>query len=230
MYEQSPQEKEQSLLLKEKLVARIRAEGPITFADFMHESLYGDLGFFSTRRAGIDAGTTFLKSTTSPEISPIFAQVIASPVYDAWDEMGKPERFDVVEMGAGTGSFASDFVKTVKRTWPDFYESMHYTIVKLSPSLMDIQRNNIADPRVNWVYGSAIDLPLRDLEGVLISNELVDNLPFHRVIAENGKLKEIFVTEEDGELQDVKSKPSVDFREHLRKIGVTVQNGVELHL
>src|SRR5688572_24551019 len=97
---------ERSRALKEQLIRRIRASGPMPFTEFMHESLYGHLGFYSTRKGGIDQGTPFLAETTSPEQDQLFSQVLAARIAVTWKEMGEPQRFDVVEMGAGTGALA----------------------------------------------------------------------------------------------------------------------------
>jgi SAM-dependent MidA family methyltransferase len=221
---------QRSETLKQQLVDRIRATGPLTFAEFMHESLYGKLGFYSTRKGGIAQGTPFLADTTSPEQDPLFAQVIGRRISEAWREMGSPERFDVVEMGAGTGALARDILATLKRSAPDLYERLRYTILDLSPSLEEVQRSTITDDRMRWIYGTALDLPFKNIEGIILSNELVDSLPFHRVILEKGHLKEIYVAEENGELVDWHDKPSGEFRDYFRTVGIKPEEGVEMHV
>jgi len=230
MIEQKEEDRIQSMIIKDRLVKRIRTDGPITFAQFTQECLYGENGFFSTRRAGMDQTTSFLKSTTSPEKNPIFAQAITAIIRGSWEEMGKPDRFDIVEMGAGTGVFARDLIETTRRNYPDFYEHMFYNIVEISPSLISLQRSNVDDEKVSWIYGSAVDVPLRNVEGVFLSNELVDNFLFHRIISESGRLREIYVGEENGKLVEVRGKPSEDFRGHLRKIGTQPENDVEIYI
>jgi len=98
------------------LILKIEREGPITFADFMHDSLYGKHGFYSTGKAA--SGTTyregyhkgFLSNRTTPEQTPIFARIFAVQLPYIWDQIGCPERFDFVEMGAGTGGFAKELL------------------------------------------------------------------------------------------------------------------------
>src|SRR5262245_2949296 len=81
---------ERSRILKAQIIETIRANGPMTFADFMHESLYGHHGFYSTRKGGLDQGTAFLTDTTSPEMDELFAQAMAWNIIRIWEEMGKP--------------------------------------------------------------------------------------------------------------------------------------------
>jgi len=221
---------ERSQILKEELIQRIRADGPMTFAEFMHESLYGNFGFYSTRGGGIHQGTPFLTETTSPEQDQLFAQVIGTRIAGIWEEMGKPAKFIIVEMGAGTGALAKSIIETIRSREPELYEHVCYIILDLSPSLIEAQRTKNTDDRVRWIYGSAIDLPLRNIEGIFISNELVDSFPFHRVAMERGHIKEIYVSEENGRLVDWKGKPSQEFRDYFKTVGIRPEEGVELHV
>jgi SAM-dependent MidA family methyltransferase len=221
---------ERSEALRQHLVRRIRAAGPMTFVDFMHESLYGSLGFYSFRKGGIGQGTPFLAETTSPEQDSVFAQSIGRRIGEAWQEMGKPERFEIVEMGAGTGALARDILDTLKRSAPELYEGIRYTIVDLSPSLEEVQRSTVTDGHMRWIYGTALDLPLRDIQGVILSNELVDSLPFHRVMVDKGRLKEIYTAEEDGRLVDRLDRPSDEFRDYFKTVGIKPEEGVEIHI
>jgi SAM-dependent MidA family methyltransferase len=61
-------------------------------------------GFYATGgRAGARAGD-FL---TSPEVGPLFGAVVARAIDHWWVEAGSPERFTVVEPGAGPGTLAA---------------------------------------------------------------------------------------------------------------------------
>src|ERR1043166_9058215 len=86
----SPIDIERSRILKDQLIKRIREHGPLTFPEFMHESLYGNFGFYSTRKGGIEQGTAFLAETTSPEIHGLFARALALSIIRISDEMSLP--------------------------------------------------------------------------------------------------------------------------------------------
>lgn len=228
--EQSPRNAERSHIIKEQIIQRIRQDGPITFADFMQETMYGEYGFFSSDKAKLDETVDFLLKTTSPEKGPVFAHTIADAIKDAWDEMGNPGRFDFVEMGAGTGQFARDFINRVKNLWPDFYDCLRYTIVEISPSLASLQQEKLTDSKVDVIVASAANLPISEIEGVFFSNELLDNLPFHRIVYKRGKLREIFVGESNGQLIDKEGSPSRDFKKHLKMIDFRPEENTELHI
>jgi len=223
--------------VKNDLIHKIRREGPITFADFMHNSLYGKYGFYSTGKAA--SGTTyregyhkgFLSNRTTPEQTPIFARIFAVQLPYIWDQIGCPERFDFVEMGAGTGGFAKELLAISKKDFPEFpgfAEVLRYTIVEISPALLKLQRRVLAGERVNFVLGSVVKLPLKDIQGVFFSNELVDSFPVHRVKLVNGKLREIFVGVRDGKLVEAEGDASTPhLSDYLEEGNIQLREGEE---
>ena len=83
--------------LSEILAARIRAEGPISFADFMRESLYHPAhGYYSRKNA-----RRFGDYYTSVDVHPIFGRLLARQFAEMWQLLGSPRRFLVVESAAG---------------------------------------------------------------------------------------------------------------------------------
>lgn len=69
-------------MLKERLVARIRSRGAISFADFMEAALFDPAdGYYTTRAAiGFDEGDYF----TSAELGPSFGRALGRMALDAW--------------------------------------------------------------------------------------------------------------------------------------------------
>ena len=89
--------------LAAQLVERIRRGGPIPVSEFVDAALYDprDGFYMSGGRAG-RAGD-FL---TAPEVGPLFGAVIARAIDEWWSDMGSPDPFVVVDMGAGPGTLA----------------------------------------------------------------------------------------------------------------------------
>src|SRR3989442_7124852 len=88
------------LTLRERLVARIRASGPLTFAEFMEAALFDpDDGYYTTHASlGFEGDYV-----TSADLGPAFGRSLARGVADLWSLMGKPPAWDLVEAGAGRG-------------------------------------------------------------------------------------------------------------------------------
>ena len=88
-------------LLKQKIIEKIEAEGPIPFEVFMDMALYEPgLGYYSSPGTQIGKEGDYY---TSPHLHPIFGAMIGKQFIEMWNCMGKPQNFYAVEMGAGAG-------------------------------------------------------------------------------------------------------------------------------
>lgn len=131
----------------------------------MELALYGDHGFYSTHGSAGRRGD-FL---TSPEVGPLFGAVIARALDSWWNELGRPKDFTVVEFGAGPGTLA----RSIAAAEPMCAQTWRYVAVETSA----VQRERHPD----WVE-STESLPDGSFTGVVLANELLDNLPFDLLV------------------------------------------------
>ncbi len=176
----------------ERIAQRIRRDGSAAFDWFVECALYdADGGFFARGRGAGRGGRDFV---TSPEVGPLFGALVARALDRSWDALGRPDPFVVVEAGAGGGRLARE----VLRAAPECAEAMRYVMVERSAALRAAQRDLLAisppdeaiGPYVRMeeepipvrgagpVFTALDDLPARPFEGVVLANELLDNLPF----------------------------------------------------
>lgn len=176
--------------LAQRLAARIRSSGPITFADFMAECLYHpQWGYYSRPEA-----RRFADYYTSVDVHPVFGRLLARQFAEMWDLLGRPPRFDLVEGGAATGRLASHILDFAARALPDFCAALHYTAVESSPGRRAQHAQLLAAHLAAGRFTSAAAFPPRIAAGCIFSNELLDALPVHRVLgAADGALREICV-------------------------------------
>lgn len=162
----------------------------IPFSEFMDRALYGDHGFYtSTGRAGRRGD--FI---TSPEIGPLFGAVVARYLDAEWRRLGRPERFRVVEAGAGPGTLA----RSVLAAAPECATALSYATVELSAEQRALHPESVE---------AFAEMPTEPFDGVVIANELLDNLPF-RLTVHDGAWREAFVVElPDGRLVEQLSAP-----------------------
>lgn len=182
--------------LKQRLVKRIRENGPITFADFMEAALYDAAdGFYRDPPIGSDR-----HFVTSPHVSPAFGDLLARQLVEVWETLDRPRPFTVIEVGAGDGTLARRILHSLQAV-SDLHASLRYVAVERSAGA----RRALAEVDVE-VHASLSDVGSRT--GCLIANELLDNLPFHRLRNRDGRTIEVMV-EADGEtLIEKEAEPS----------------------
>ena len=74
--------------LKQRIIARISDEGPITFREFTAIALYEPrLGYYCSGRETMGRAGDYL---TSPEVSPIFGAMVGRQLREMWEAMGSP--------------------------------------------------------------------------------------------------------------------------------------------
>jgi SAM-dependent MidA family methyltransferase len=191
----------ESAPLVAELRARIAACGPITFRDYMQAALYHPkYGYYTTSSGSMGRGGDYV---TSPEVHPIFGVLVAKQIRELWDAMSRPDRFDIVEYGGGSGLLARDIVRWATSHEPQFAHALGYSIVEISPALRDAQRRTIAaaalpDGAVDW-----LDAPPARLTGCVLTNEFLDAFPVHRVVRTGDQLHEVYVAlDADGRFVD----------------------------
>ena len=165
----------------DSITAAIQAAGgAISFEHYMGLALYGEGGFY---QGGGKAGRRgdFI---TSPEVGPLFAAVIARYLDDCWNELGCPSSFDVVEVGAGPGTLARGIIDAQ----PKCISALKYVAVEISEAQRALHPGFVE---------SMADFPDRTIQGVVLANELLDNLPF-KLFVFDGAWKEAFVALGDG--------------------------------
>jgi SAM-dependent MidA family methyltransferase len=170
--------------LSEIIAARIRTEGPITFRDFMDMCLYHpEAGYYTAWQDSIGMNGDFY---TTSNISPVFGAMMGRQLEEMWTLTGR-KKFMILEYGAGTGMLCHDILDYLKKN-PEFYSQLQYGIIEKSP-VMRARQKHLLKEKVSW-YDSIRDIA--PVTGCVLSNELVDNFPVHRVVMDDG-LKEIFV-------------------------------------
>lgn len=186
--------------LVELLKRRIDAEGAVTFHDYMETVLYHPHHGYYTTRGPMGREGDYL---TSPEVHPIFGSLIAKQTAQLWELMERPARFDLVEQGAGSGVLARDIFRWAQRRAPEFARTLRYRVVEVSPSLKRRQKETLAEHDVEWLE----EMP-EGIEGCLLSNELLDSFPVHRIVHRDRQLFEVFVSLEGDRFVEVSGAAS----------------------
>ncbi|HZI88547.1 MAG TPA: SAM-dependent methyltransferase [Pyrinomonadaceae bacterium] len=182
--------------LSDRLLERIRAEGPITFYEWMRAALYDpDYGYYS--RSDLQRWGRQGDYRTSPERSALFGATFARYFATLHKVLGDPERFVICEVGGGEGHFAETVLHTLHDRFPEIFQNTDYVFDEISTDAQSRAKKRLASFSDRVQFKSIEDLNA-SLPKIIFSNELLDAFPVHRVTMRDGKLFEFYV-QVDGE-------------------------------
>lgn len=182
---------------------RARRFGPLPFDEVVDLALYHpEHGFYATAR-GAGRDRDFV---TSPELGRLFGAVVAQALDEWWAELRRPDPFVVAEAGAGTGTLAA----AVLAAAPECAGALRYVMVEQSERLRAEQALRLSLEPASFVLGPSrrddpdlgpqpsagagplvttlAELPVGPFDGVVLANELLDNIPF-RLLQRSGDIQ-----------------------------------------
>jgi len=160
-------------LLTELLAARL-AVGPVPAVEVMDLALYHpEAGYY--RRAQGPWGFQGADYYTALDLGPLLGETLAIRLAAAWEDLGRPDPFLVLEPGAGRGWLGRDLLQAAAGP---FAQALRYLHRDDNPAAAAAAREALAP----WLASGrarlvAQDQPLERFQGAIISNELFDALP-----------------------------------------------------
>ena len=152
----------------------------------MDLALYGPNGFYTSGGSAGRRGDFI----TAPEVGPLFGAVLGRALDAWWRELGEPDVFTVVDAGAGPGTLA----RAVRAGAPACQDALQYVAVEVSAA----QRKRHPDG-----IESVASMPTERFVGVIIANELLDNLPFRLFVMDGGWREAHVVADDDGTFAEI---------------------------
>jgi len=216
--------KSHSDALRSQIISEIVAHGPMPFADYMQRALYAPgLGYYSAGSQKFGKTGDFV---TAPEISSLFSQCVARQCEQVLSDI---EGGDILELGAGSGVMALVILQELaqRQQLPQ-----HYYILELSADLRDRQRRLFQEKapelasRVVWLD----NLPKDKFRGIIVGNEVMDAMPVHKFVYNDG-LQEYYVAAEDDKLTWHLGEPSVPaLKQTIDDLEINLPNGYETEI
>ena len=96
--------------------------------EFCENFLYNEASGYYTNQIEFGKKGDFI---TSPTISNLFSEIIGIWIISAWENIGEPKKFNIVELGPGDGSLVSILIKVFKK-FPKFYNSSKIYVILLT--------------------------------------------------------------------------------------------------
>jgi SAM-dependent MidA family methyltransferase len=175
--------------VRRRVVEEIRSFGPIAFDRFMELALYGEAGYFESSPVGSTGDFV-----TSPHVHPWFAYGIARAFGDLHTLLGSPSPALFVEVGAGDGTLARQLLEILAGGGP-----LRYVAVERGARARATLEQLGVDVRASIEELDTIE------RGVVVANELLDNLPFARVRRTASGLVEVLVGTDGDRLGEVEA-------------------------
>lgn len=141
------------------------------------------VGYYNATKTKIGADGDFYNS---PCISANFGVTIGRQIKEMWKNLGK-KPFKIIEYDAGTGLLCHDILAYLKNN-NTLHDTLSYYSIEKSERMREIEKRYLIE-KVSW-HSSIQDIP--EINGCILSNELVDNFSVHQLFMEE-ELKEIFV-------------------------------------
>ena len=176
----------------------------------------------------------------------LFGAVLARAFDSWWDELGRPDPYVVVEAAAGAGTLARAVLDADPRCAP----ALRYVLVERSEVLREQQAGVVPLEPPSWVLGpteteddeivgvpatgplfcSLTDLPAQPVIGVVLANELLDNLPPSLLAFDDGRWCEVRVGESDGRFVEVLVPASPELAEEALSLVPSPADGARIPL
>ncbi len=162
-----------ALPVAEVISAEIRRRGPIPFADYMALALgHPDVGYYTAATARPTRTGDFL---TAPELHPIFGAALARQAHEAWERVGRPLPFTLLEYGAGSGTLALAILDGLRADGSPLAGAIAYAPVELSRHRLAELAVRAAEARLPLLDpGTLDDAPT---SGIVLANEYLDACP-----------------------------------------------------
>lgn len=200
-----------------------------------------EMALYTAPGAYYSAGTSQIGAAgdyfTSPEIHPAFGAILCRQLEQTWVFMGRPEVFSVVEIGAGSGALARDILSYAAQYSSDLFQAMEYVILERNRDFARRQQQTLAEigpagERVAWRPAPPVGERAGEIiRGCVLSNELLDAFPVHRVTVENGVLREIYVDAgDDGLLEKIADLSDPALASYFDRLGFLPPEGARVEV
>src|SRR5262249_50597938 len=125
-----------------------------------------------------------------------------------WRKLEQPARFIVLEQGAGRGDLAQGVRTWAAQEATAFNGALDYRTEDMLTGQDAVEGSPEDSERKKQTAQSTVET--QSIPSVILSNELVDAFPVHIVETRGGRLYELFVDVQQGQLCEVLAEPSTE--------------------
>jgi len=198
--------------LRQRLSERIRADGPLPFADYMETCLYDpELGYYRRPRSPFGTGGDFV---TAPTLGELFARGLARGLMPAIEALGAD--WSLLELGPGDGALAAGLLAELEAA---HRAPMSYRLLDTSPALRELQQQRLEGTGLSTPLEWVGEPPAAPWHGIVLANEVLDALPVERFRRSADGVARLGVSIDDGgDLQTTELTPHRALRDAVAAI------------
>ena len=142
---------------------------------------------------------------TSVSVGAAFGKILAHRLAHIWEDQGRPSPFSIIEMGADRGDLAYDICTELNTLVPECH--WHYHIIEPR------EESQLAQSKKLKIFQESISIhptieTLHGLEGVFLSNELIDAFPVEIIQLQQGQWMQLFIEVENGHFRKTWKQPT----------------------
>ena len=123
---------------------------------------------------------------TAPGISNLFSEIVGIWLISTWNTLGKPKKFNIVELGPGDGSLTKILLRTFEQ-FPAFNKAANIFLYEKSDLLKNLQKKNINNLKVKWIKNFT---RIKKGPVIFFGNEFFDSIPIKQFLREGNSLLE----------------------------------------
>tara|TARA_B110000438_G_scaffold296758_1_gene341951 strand:- start:4 stop:1068 length:1065 start_codon:yes stop_codon:yes gene_type:complete len=175
-----------------KIINTLKKEKIIPLDKFIDIALYDKKFGYYMKKNPLGKNGDFI---TSPLVSKLFGEMIAIWCVLFWENLNKPSKILIVELGPGDGTLCKDLLKNFKK-FTNFYNCLEINLLEKSRFLTRVQKKNINNNKVKWIK-KIEDINIGPI--IFIGNEFFDSLPIKQIYLKKKIFYEKFVTLSDNQ-------------------------------
>ncbi len=187
---------------------------------FLEKALYSKrFGYYSTKNPFGKSGDFI----TAPGISFLFSEMIAIWIISFWENLNKPKKFNIIELGPGNGQMCKTLIKTFKK-FPKFYKCVNIFLYEKSKNLEKIQRENLKEKKINWLKNFN---KIKTGPVLFLGNEFFDSIPIKQFEKKQKKIYEKYLKiDKHSNFEIILKKASYNLVKELRSYNLLKYNGI----
>ncbi len=187
---------------------------------FVENALYNEnYGYYSKKNPFGKSGDY----VTAPNISFLFSEMIAIWIISYWENLEKPKKFNIVELGPGNGDLCKVLIKTFKN-FPNFYKNIKIFLYERSEYLKKMQKSKIKEKKVSWLKN------INDVKSgpvLFIGNEFFDAIPIKQFKVDKNKIYEKYLSfNKKGKIKIILKKAEKKTLIELKKFSLLKNKGI----